>query len=96
MFYNGWLHGYFISNVFVFAVDGTIRICGLNDPGSMHDSTIADYTGVYDKLERVYKATGGNVIVDSAFKLRYNLFLIRTTQMLAGMRDAILFQQDAV
>jgi hypothetical protein len=96
MFYNGWLHGYFISNVFVFAIDGTIRICGLNAPESMHDSTIADYTGVYDKLERVYKATGGKVIVDSAFKLRYNPFLIRTTQILAGMRDAILFQRDAV
>ncbi len=42
MFYIRWLHGHFISNVFVFAVDGTIRICGLNAPGSMHDSTIAD------------------------------------------------------
>jgi hypothetical protein len=72
MFYNGWLHGHFVSTVFVFAVDGTIQICGLNAPGSMHDSTIADYTGVYDKLERVYEATGGRVIVDSAFKLRNN------------------------
>jgi hypothetical protein len=96
MFYNGWLHGHFISNVFVFAVDGTIRICGLNAPGSMHDSTIADCTGVYDKLERVYEATGGKVIVESAFKLRNNRFLIRTSQALAPTRDGILFQRDAV
>ncbi len=96
MFYNGWLHGHFVSNVFVFAVDGTIRICGLNAPGSMHDSTIADYTGVYDKLERVYEATGGKVIVDSAFKLRNNPFLIRTSLALARTRDGILFQRDAV
>jgi hypothetical protein len=96
MFYNGWLHGHFVSNVFVFAVDGTIRICGLNAPGSMHDSTIADYTGVYDKLERVFELTGGKVIVDSAFKLRNNPYLIRTTQTLARTRDGILFQCDAV
>jgi hypothetical protein len=86
MFYNGWLHGHFVSNVFVF----------VNAPGSMHDSTIADYTGVYDKLERVYEATGGKVIVDSAFKLRNNPFLIRTSLALARTRDGILFQRDAV
>jgi hypothetical protein len=96
MFYNGWLHGHFVSNVFVFAVDGTIRICRLNAPGSMHDSTIADYTGVYEKLERVFGLTGGKVIVDSAFKLRNNPFLIRTSQALAPTRDGILFQRNAV
>jgi hypothetical protein len=96
VFYNGWLHGHFVSNVFVFAVDGMIRICGLNAPGSMHDSTIAYYTGVYEKLERVFELTGGKVIVDSAFKLRNNPYLIRTTQTLAHMRDGILFQRDAV
>ncbi len=62
----------------------------------MHDSTIADYTRVYDKLECVYEATGGKVIVDSAFKLRNNPFLIRTSLALAPMRDGILFQRDAV
>jgi hypothetical protein len=50
-----------ISQMFVFAVDGRIRICGLNALGSMHDSTIADYNGLYDKLERVFEATGGKV-----------------------------------
>jgi hypothetical protein len=96
IFYNGWLHGHFILNVFVFAIDGTIRICGLNAPGSMHDSTIADYTGVYEKLETVFEGTGGKVVVDAAFKLRNNPYLIRTTQALGGTRDEILFQQDAV
>jgi hypothetical protein len=96
MSYNGWLHGHYISNVFVFAVDGTIRICGLNAPGTMHDSTIADYTGVYDKLERVYEAAGGRVIVDSAFKLRNKLFFIQMMPTLAWTRDRIVFQRDAV
>ncbi len=96
MFFNGWLHGHFVSNVFVFAVDGMIRICGLNAPGSMHDSTIADYTEVYEKLESVFKVMSGKVIVDSAFKLRNNPYLIRTVQTLAQTRDGILFQQDAV
>ncbi len=77
MFYIGCLHGHFILNVFVFAVDGTIP-------------------GVYDKFERVFEATGGKVIVDSAFKLRNNPFLIRTTQTLTRTRDEILFQCDAV
>jgi hypothetical protein len=54
IYYNGWLHGHYISNVLVFAFDGTIRICGLNAPGSMHDSTVAEYSGVYDKLREVY------------------------------------------
>ena len=24
MFYNGWTHGHYVSNIFVFAMDGTI------------------------------------------------------------------------
>jgi hypothetical protein len=35
-------------------------------------------------------------LVDSAFKLRNNPFLIRMLQTLARMRDGILFQWDAV
>ncbi len=36
------------------------------------------------------------MIVDSAFKLRNNPYLIRTTKMLAQTRNGILFQWDAV
>jgi len=31
-FYNGWNHGYYISNLFVFAPDGTIAACVSNCP----------------------------------------------------------------
>jgi hypothetical protein len=52
---------------FVFGMDGTIRICGLNAPGMMYDSTLADYGNVYKMLEKVFEETGGKVVVDSAF-----------------------------
>eukprot|EP00977_Amphora_coffeiformis_P012498 scaffold3079_cov174-Amphora_coffeaeformis.AAC.9 len=38
VFYNGWKSGYFITNMFVFAPDGTVVMSMLNCPGTMHDS----------------------------------------------------------
>jgi hypothetical protein len=52
----------------------------------MHDSTIADYTGVYDKLERVFETTGGKVIVDSASKLKIILSLFALSKHWLGQR----------
>jgi hypothetical protein len=63
MFYNGWTHGHYIICIFVFAPDGKIRICFLNSPGCWQDSTQADHGGVYDKIEEVYEATGGKVVM---------------------------------
>jgi hypothetical protein len=74
IFYNGWIHGHYVSSVFVFRMDGTIRICGVNAPGTMHDSTLANYGTVYEKLEAVFDETGGKVVVDSAFCLTNNNF----------------------
>jgi hypothetical protein len=51
IFYNGWTHGHYMSNIFVFGMDGTIRICGLSTPSTMHNSLLADYSHVYQKLE---------------------------------------------
>jgi hypothetical protein len=59
IFYNGWTHGHYVSSVFVFGMDGVIKICGLNAPGTMHDSTLADYGSVYEKLEAVFDETRG-------------------------------------
>jgi hypothetical protein len=84
MYYNGWTHGHYISNIFVFAMDGTIRICGLNAPGSMHDSNVADYSAVYDKLEKIFLETGGKVVVDTAFRLGHGDFLIKSSQQVLG------------
>jgi hypothetical protein len=80
MFYNGWTHGHYVSNIFVFAMDGTIRICGINAPGTMHDSSVSDYSFVYEKLKQVYQLTGGKVVVDSAFRAGAVDFLVKSAQ----------------
>jgi len=66
-FYNGWTHGHYVTSVFVFCPDGTIPIAFFNVPGSVHDSQVAYWGRVYDKLEAVYNETGGKCTVDSAF-----------------------------
>jgi hypothetical protein len=66
-FYNGWTHGHYVTSVFVFCPDGTIPIAFFNVPGSVHDSQVAHWGKVYDKLGGVYDETGGKCTVDSAF-----------------------------
>jgi DDE superfamily endonuclease len=75
-FYNGWKHGHFITNVFVFAADGSIPVCALNSPGCLHDCTNADYGKIYEKLQDVYDECGAMTVFDSAFSLQTaNCFL---------------------
>ena len=45
-FYNGWTCGHYISNIFVFALDGKIVAMVINAPGSFHDSTIMQMGGL--------------------------------------------------
>jgi hypothetical protein len=78
IFYNGWMHGHYVSIFFVFGMDGIIRICGLNAPGTMDESTLADYGNVYEKLEHVFKETGGKVVVNLACCLANNEFVIKS------------------
>jgi hypothetical protein len=80
MFYNGWTHDHYVSAVFVFCPDGTIPIACYNMPGCFHDSTIAEWGNVYEKLERVFDAVGGKCTVDSAFSKKRYGFLIRSSQ----------------
>ena len=47
-----------MSSVLCFCPDGTIPIAYVNVPGSVHDSQVADYDGVYEKLEDVFLHTG--------------------------------------
>lgn len=64
LFYNSWKSGYTITNLLVFLPDGTVCYANLNNPGSVHDSTMA--AGVYKKLQRgnhKYK-----LVADSAFQ----------------------------
>ncbi len=72
IFYNGWTHGHYVSAILVFAPDGTIPICMYNVPGCVHDSEIAVWGGVYDKLKLIYKTTGGKCTGDSAFNGKMN------------------------
>jgi hypothetical protein len=44
-------HTIIVSSVLCFCVDGTIPIAYINIPGAVHDSQIADYGDIYDKLE---------------------------------------------
>jgi len=45
------MHDHYVTNLLVFAPDGTIiGDCVLNCPGSMHDSELAYFGGVYDRL----------------------------------------------
>eukprot|EP00536_Pseudo-nitzschia_multiseries_P006357 jgi/Psemu1/65555/estExt_Genemark1.C_1340006 len=57
----------------------TIRACVLNCPGSWHDSTQADY-GLYEKMQLMYQLYMVKVVVDSAFMLSTNDYLVRSSQ----------------
>lgn len=72
MFYNGWTHSHYVGCIFVFAMDGRIRICSINAPGAWNDSTQADNGGVYVKIEQEFNETGAKAVIDLAFKLGAN------------------------
>jgi hypothetical protein len=100
-FYNGWTHGHYVSNVFVFAPDGTIICAVTNAPGSFHDSTVADY-GIYEKLEFLYDEYNAKTVADSAFIGKRPYLVLsgddhgtRTAQELLLKRDATSIRQMA-
>lgn len=80
MFYNGWLHSHFVTNLFVFGADGRIINSLLNVPGSVHDSTLAVWGGMYRKLKEAYATTKGVCCCDSAFASNNAPYLIRSAQ----------------
>jgi len=80
MFYNGWTHGHYVTNLFGFTVDGMIMIAVINAAGSMHDSTLAEWGNVYTKLEEVYNETGLKAIMDSAFCLGNREYVFKSAQ----------------
>ena len=80
MFYNGWTHDHYVSNVFVFSPNGVVIACAINAPGAMHDSQIAELGGVYRKLKSVFEKCGGKCVVDSAFSRARYPFLIKSSQ----------------
>ena len=68
-FYNGWTHGHYIANLFLFTPDGHIRAAYLNSPGTTHDSTMATMSRIYKQIDDVFYSMEGTakVVVDSAF-----------------------------
>ena len=62
-FFNGWKSGHYITNIVVFAPDGTIVMSILNCPGSMHDSELAasGSPSIYTKNDILYKQYGTKV-----------------------------------
>ncbi|KAK7685815.1 hypothetical protein QCA50_011161 [Cerrena zonata] len=62
--YNGWLHGHFISSVFVFGARGTLIGGHFNCPGSWHDSRVA--MPIYNRL-RDRTPNGYYLVADTAF-----------------------------
>lgn len=87
-FYNGWQHGHFITNLFVFGADGRIIICIINAPGSVHDSTLAEWADVYSVLENVHRRTGAICCLDSAFASSKADFLIMSSEDLSKAKTA--------
>ena len=80
MFYNGWKHDHFVSNVFVFAPSGVIIACAVNAPGAIHDSQVAELGGIYRKLRHVFDHCGATCVVDSAFSRGNHPFLLKSSQ----------------
>jgi hypothetical protein len=79
-FYNGWTHDHYVTSVLCFCPDGTIPIAAFNMPGSFHDSTVAEYGGVYAKLEEMFNRYGVKCTADSAFGGKTYPFLIKSSQ----------------
>jgi hypothetical protein len=81
-FYNGWQKDHCISNVFVFAPDGTIIAAALNMPGCCHDSFVAEYGFIYGKLEEVNARVpdGAVCVMDSAFSADGKPYVLKSIQ----------------
>jgi hypothetical protein len=79
-FYNGWVHEHYVTSVIYFCPDGMIPIVFCNIPGTVHDSQVADYGDIYNKLESVYLRDGAKCTVDSAFGNVSRDFSIKSSQ----------------
>ena len=95
MFYNGWMHGHYVTNVFVFGPDGTIIMAAMNAPGCLHDSTITTRARLYEKMQAVFDELGIRFTVDDAFNSVLYEYLIKSGEKNRGMSllDELLNQE---
>jgi hypothetical protein len=63
----------------------------------MQDSTLAEWGGIYEKVESVYTRTGAKCCVDSAFQSHNNDFMVKSSENITNTEDciALLPQQQA-
>jgi hypothetical protein len=88
-YHNGWTQYHYLSSVLCFCLDSTIPITFINISGSVHDSQIADYGGMYDKLESMYLWDGAKCTISSVFGNLNCEFLIKLS------REFIQIENDA-
>ena len=79
-FYNGWKHDHFVTNIFAFALNGSIITCTLNAPGTWHDSTLEHWGSMYSKLQKCWEDHHGKVLMDSVFASNMYKFIIQSSQ----------------
>ena len=53
-FYNGWTHGIYVTNVFMFFPGGAIGTQVLNRPGAIHYSSMATMGELYKKCNVLF------------------------------------------
>ena len=75
MFYNDWQHDHYVRNVLVFVPSGVVIAAAYNSPGCLHDSVIAEWGKVYQKLEETAESDVATSVVYSAFSKGDFLFL---------------------
>ena len=95
-FYNGWIHDHYVTNIFAFALNGSIIICTLNASGTWHDSTLAHWGSMYSKLQKCWEDHHGKVLMDSAFASNMYEFIIQSSHNIPiteGCQAMLLGQQ---
>jgi hypothetical protein len=76
-------------SVMCFCPDGTIPIVFCNIPGAVHDSQVADYGDIYNKLKLVHLRDSPKCTVDSAFGNVSRDFLIKLPQDMIHIKDCV-------
>jgi hypothetical protein len=90
-FYNGWTHDHYVTSVFCVCPDGTIPIACLNIPGCVHNSQVAEfgkiYDKIYDKLEDDHCTTGRKCCINLAFGSINRMYLYKSCQDRLGSKE---------
>ena len=68
-------------------MDGKIRSAVLNAPGNIHNSNIVNY-GLYAGLQQVYNRDGGQIVVDSGYKVGNAPYLVKSSNF--DLDDALV------